>query len=112
MVHAEPDIARIARTLGDPSRIQMLALLMDGRALTAKELSYGVGIGPATGTVHLQRLQADGLISGTSQGRHKYFRLASPGVAQCVEALMAVAPRAEQPAGPPDSPIRQARMCY
>lgn len=109
---AEPDLARIARTLGDPSRIQMLALLMDGRALTAKELSYGVGVSPATGTAHLQRLQADGLLVATSQGRHKYFRLGSPEVAQCVEALMAVAPRAVLTGGPPDSPIRQARMCY
>ncbi|MBS0657296.1 MAG: winged helix-turn-helix transcriptional regulator [Verrucomicrobia bacterium] len=109
---AEPDLARIARTLGDPSRIQMLSLLMDGRALTAKELSYGVGVSPATGTVHLQRLQGDGLLVSTSQGRHKYFRLASPDVAQCVEAVMAVAPKAAVPSSPPDSPIRQARMCY
>ena len=33
---AEPDLARIASTVGDPRRIQMLALLMEGRALTAK----------------------------------------------------------------------------
>lgn len=110
---AEPDIARIARTLGDASRIQMLALLMDGRALTGKELAYGVGVSPATGTVHLQRLEADGLLSVATQGRHKYFRLSSPQVARCVEALMAVAPRTRTVAtGPADSPLREARMCY
>ncbi|MBC7600566.1 MAG: transcriptional regulator, partial [Polaromonas sp.] len=34
----EPDMTRIATTIGDASRIRMLMLLMEGRALTAKEL--------------------------------------------------------------------------
>ena len=33
-------IAATAALLGDPARANMLAALMDGRALTAKELAY------------------------------------------------------------------------
>jgi DNA-binding transcriptional ArsR family regulator len=111
-MHAEPDLARLASTVGDPRRIQMLALLMEGRALTAKELALGAGITPATATAHLRRLIEDGLLAGTSQGRHKYFRLASEQVAQLVESLMRVAPRrAAEPAHAAE-PIRQARYCY
>lgn len=62
-MNAEPDLARIAGTVGDPRRIQMLALLMEGRALTAKELALGAGVEPATATAHLKRLLADGLLS-------------------------------------------------
>ena len=43
----EPDMTRIAATIGDASRIRMLMLLMEGRALTAKELALGAGIEPA-----------------------------------------------------------------
>src|SRR3954466_12898946 len=98
-MEAEPDLARIAGTVGDPRRIGMLALLMEGRALTAKELALGAGVEPATASSHLKRLQQDGLLAATSQGRHKYFRFASDDVAHMVEALMRVAPlkRASRP---------------
>jgi DNA-binding transcriptional ArsR family regulator len=112
-VEAEPDLARIAATVGDPRRIQMLALLMEGRALTAKELALGAGVEPATASAHLRRLQEDGLLESTAQGRHKYFRFASEQVAQLVESLMRVAPR--KAAGVRVStpqPLRRARYCY
>jgi DNA-binding transcriptional ArsR family regulator len=107
----EPDITRVAQTIGDPTRIRMLTQLMDGRALTAKELSYGAGVGPATGTVHLRRLMDDALVSATTQGRHKYFRLASSDVARTIEALTALA-RPAQSAPGTLAHIRAARFCY
>jgi DNA-binding transcriptional ArsR family regulator len=109
---AEPDIGRIARTIGDPTRIRMLTLLMEGRALTAKELAHGSGVQPATATAHLGRLLGDALVMATTQGRHKYFRLASSHVAQCVESLLTIAPPAAPAASAPPHPIRQARFCY
>ena len=57
---AEPDLARIAATIGDARRIRMLALLMEGRALTAKELALGAGIEPATASAHL-KLKSDAI---------------------------------------------------
>jgi DNA-binding transcriptional ArsR family regulator len=110
---AEPDLARIAATVGDARRIRMLSLLMEGRALTAKELALGAGVEPATASAHLKRLLADGLLESAAQGRHKYFRFASEHVAQLVESLMRVAPRRPaQAAAAHDEPIRRARFCY
>src|SRR3954469_17554932 len=112
-MEAEPDLARIAATVGDPRRIQMLALLMEGRALTAKELALGAGVEPATASAHLKRLLEDGLVESAAQGRHKYFRFASDQVAQMVESLMRVAPRktiAVRITTP--EPLRRARYCY
>lgn len=109
---AEPDLTRLVRTIGDPTRIRMLTLLLNGRALTAKELSYGSGVEPATGTVHLQKLLADSLVVSRTQGRHKYFNLASSDVARCIESLMVVAKplRAQPTTSLP--PIQIARFCY
>jgi DNA-binding transcriptional ArsR family regulator len=113
-VDAEPDLTRIAATVGDARRIRMLALLMEGRALTAKELALGAGVEPATASAHLKRLQADGLVESAPQGRHKYFRLASPQVAQLLESLMHLAPRraAAPRTAAGDAPVRHARFCY
>lgn len=108
---AQPDLARVAGTIGDATRIRMLALLMEGRALTAKELALGAGVEPGTATSHLKRLQDDALVTSTSQGRHKYFRFASDDVAQLVESLMRIAPR-KPPAREVHEPIRAARFCY
>lgn len=107
----EPDITGIARAIGDPTRQRMLGLLMEGRALTAKELAYGAGVEPATGTTHLQRLVGEGLVSVRAQGRHKYFRLASAEVAGLIESMMAIAPPSRVPVTTPE-PLRHARMCY
>jgi DNA-binding transcriptional ArsR family regulator len=111
-MNAQPDLARIAATVGDPRRIQMLALLMEGRALTAKELALGAGVEPATATAHLKRLLEDGLLESASQGRHKYFRFASEHVAQLVESLMRVAPPRKAAPAREDEPMRAARYCY
>lgn len=110
----EPDIEGFARTLGDPTRMKMLMLLMEGRALTAKELAYGAGVEPGTATAHLKRLLDDRLVSVAVQGRHKYVRLASAEVAQLIELMMAVAPRVavRRPAPRVEEKLRQARMCY
>lgn len=110
----EPDIETLARTIGDPTRIKMLTLLMEGRALTAKELAYGAGVEPATATAHLKRLLDERLVSVAVQGRHKYVRLASPDVAQLMELMMAVAPRTNvrRPVPRVEEKLRHARMCY
>lgn len=49
------------------------------------------------------------------RGRHRYFRIAGPDVAEAVEALMGLAARVglswTRP-GPRDSAMRKARFCY
>ena len=68
----------------------MLLALMAGRALTAGELAYAARIAPQTASAHLGKL-VGALLALEKQGRHRYFRLASPPVAEVLEGLMAVA---------------------
>ncbi len=74
--HASPSLAEIAHLMGDPARANMLHALMDGRALTAKELAWLAGVAPQTASGHLAKLMQGGLIEVATQGRHRYFRLA------------------------------------
>src|ERR1700693_4562941 len=84
-------IAATASLLGDPGRANMLAALMDGRALTAKELAHTAGITPQTASGHLARLTEGGILAVERQGRHRYHRLASAAVAHMLESIMSVA---------------------
>jgi len=109
--------AEIAALAGDPARAGMLHALMDGRALTASELARVAGIAPQTASGHLNRMTAAGLLSVEKQGRHRYHRLASPGVAHMMESIMQVASAQEPPrkrltVGPREAALRRARTCY
>jgi DNA-binding transcriptional ArsR family regulator len=109
--------ATIAALAGDPARAGMLHALMDGRALTASELARAAGITAQTASSHLARMTAVGLLSVKKQGRHRYHRLASPGVAQMMETIMQVASDLEPhhprlSVGPRDPALRAARTCY
>ncbi|MEZ5830468.1 MAG: winged helix-turn-helix domain-containing protein [Dongiaceae bacterium] len=110
----EPGLESFAKIIGDATRIRMLQLLMEGRALTAKELAYGAHVEPATATQHLRRLLEGDLVTVAAQGRHKYFRLASHHVAELMELLMVLAPdqAARTPKQRIEEPLRRGRMCY
>jgi DNA-binding transcriptional ArsR family regulator len=111
------NFAEIAALAGDPARAGMLHALLDGRALTATELSHVAGITPQTASGHLARLTKAGLIAVHKQGRHRYHRLASAAVAQMMESIMQVAAlanptRARMFVGPRDAALRAGRTCY
>lgn len=110
-----PLIASIASLIGDPGRANMLTALMDGRALTASELGGAAGVTIQTASGHLARLVDAGLLSMRKQGRHRYFRLSGPDVAETLEALMGLAQRTgaiRVRPGPRDAALREARICY
>lgn len=110
-----PDIARIAALIGDPARANILSALMGGKALTATELAAEAGVTPATASGHLSKLCEGRLLSATKQGRHRYYRLAGPEVAETLEALMGLAQHTGATrvrTGPKDPELRHARICY
>ena len=112
---AGPKIAQIAALVGDPSRANMLACLMGGQALTASELAYVSGVSPQTASGHLAKLGDAGLLALERQGRHRYFRLASPLVGRMLEALAVVAqdgPARHRGHWRGGEALREARTCY
>ena len=109
-----PDISKLAAVIGDPARAAMLSALMAGKALTSSELAAEGGIGAATASSHLARLQDSGLVRVRPQGRHRYWALADAEVAHVLETLMGLAARTQPRTrtGPKDVAMRKARVCY
>jgi DNA-binding transcriptional ArsR family regulator len=110
------DLAEIGALVGDPARAAILLALMDGRARTAGELAYFARVSAPTASEHLKRLTETNLLSVVSQGRHRYFRIASPLVARMLESIGAVAavqaPPRHRPIRGLDAAMREARLCY
>jgi DNA-binding transcriptional ArsR family regulator len=112
---ADVRIAEVAALIGDPARANILAALMGGQALTAGELAYAAGVSPQTTSGHLGKLTDGRLIACVKQGRHRYFRIATPRVAEMLEGIMAVvadAPPRHRPPSKLDEAMRVARTCY
>jgi DNA-binding transcriptional ArsR family regulator len=110
-----PDIAPIAALIGNPACSHMLMSMMAGPALTVTELAEEVGLALPTVSGHLTRLERAGLVTVERQGRHRYFRLASPDVAIAIEGIMPLAARAghlRARPGPREPELRYARSCY
>ena len=110
-----PLIAEIAALVGEPARATMLTALLDGRALTATELAFAARVTPQTASTHLARLTEAGLLSAVRDGRHRYFRLASPKVVEMLDGIMAVALESRprfRPLSPQARELSAARICY
>lgn len=111
----EANVATPAALIGDPARAAMLMALLDGRAMPATQLAWAAGVTPQSASNHLGKLTDGGLVTVRRQGRHRYYRLAGPHVAQALESLASLSPVPKQ-MDPPLSPkarrLREARTCY
>ncbi|MEP6729420.1 MAG: helix-turn-helix transcriptional regulator [bacterium] len=106
-------VSRIATTIGELARTRILFCLMDGRARTATELALVAEVSPSTTTVHLKRLTTDRLVKVIASGKHRYFSLEGPHVADALESLSVLAgQRPEHFASSAPNHLQFARTCY
>ena len=103
----------IAAAIGEPARARMLYCLMDNRARTSSELAVVAEVSPSTASAHLNRLKSEQLVKVSAQGKHRYYSLAGPEVADVLEGLNVLAGGARhrfEPSTP--NRLRSARTCY
>jgi DNA-binding transcriptional ArsR family regulator len=110
-----PDIALIARLLGDHARADMLTALQADQALTATELAGVAMVTTQPASSHPAKHVDARLAAVERQPRHRYFRLADPDVADLLERLTGLASRTgamRVRTGPREPALRWARVCY
>src|ERR1700761_427942 len=110
------ELSLTASLLGDPGRAAIVLSLMDGLALPAGELASIANVAPQTASGHLARLIDGGLLSVEQQGRHRYYRLSSPEVADAIEALLVLTAQPRERAAATHTvtagSLAHARTCY
>lgn len=87
-----PDLQRTTKVLADPSRLEILTVLMDGKFHTVNELAKSAKIKSHTATYHLKQLCGLNWVSSYKQGRNVYYCLCSEDVADVLEKLMNMSP--------------------
>jgi len=91
----------------------MLYCLMDGQARTSTELAIVADVSPSTASAHLSRLKTEHLVKVVVQGKHRYYCLEGPNVANALEGLSVLAGNFRDRFVPrTPSRLRAARTCY
>lgn len=111
----DADLAAVATLVGEPSRAKILQALVDGRALPASHLAAEAGLSRPAVSAHLAKLVDGEFITVEQDGRHRYYHLAGPDVANLVEALARIAPAAPIRSlrqGTRAQALRAGRTCY
>jgi DNA-binding transcriptional ArsR family regulator len=111
----DADLAGVARLLGEPHRAQFMLSLLGGEELSAGELAARAGASSSLASSHLSKLLDAGLLDVRTRGRQRYYRIANAGVANAVEALLAIAPSrpvSSLSGARHGEAIRHARTCY
>jgi|SRR5215471_18542918 len=106
-------ISRMAAAIGEPARVRILYCLMDGHARTSTELAVVAEVTPSTTSVHLKRLKKERLVKVLHQGKHRYYSLNGPDVANALESLSLIAGSSRGKFVPnTPSHLVFARTCY
>lgn len=111
----DADLAGVGELFADRTRSRILLSLVGGRELAAGVLADEAGVSRPTASGHLRKLVDGGLLAVRAEGRHRWYRIAGPEVADLVERLAALAP--PQPvsslkAATRAERLRTARTCY
>ncbi len=113
--YGDADISVVGALLAEPARCRVLMALADGRGLPASVLAAEAGVAASTASSHLARLVDGGLLTVERHGRHRYYRLAGPEVAELVELLARSSPPLPVRSlreGTRAHALRLARTCY
>ena len=81
----------------------------------ASELAFFANVSPQSASMHLSKLVEAQLLEVTKEGRHRYYTIAKPEVADFVESMAALLPSNEKPLKTPISKrpaFHIARSCY
>lgn len=101
--------------LCDPSCLAICISLTDGRAKTAGELARAARISPSTAKECLASLLEAGIVAAEKQWQHVYFTIATPRIAEMIEAFDEAAmlrPQLRQVSSSVPVKLRAGRTCY
>lgn len=111
-VNTKFPLASTAAMIADPTRAAMLSALLDARPLSAGELARCANVSAQSASMHLAQLLAGGFLKVSREGRHRYYSITGPDIANAIEALGTIStPQSYRPSIA-DRDLCYARTCY
>lgn len=110
-----PNLPETIQLIGDPTRIELMTIMIDGRYYTVTELSKRTRVSLSTTSYHLKKLTQIGWIDTYKQGKNVYYGLINESIADILELLMTIStPQKIQSYNQKQEyiEIKEARTCY
>ena len=109
-MNAIQEAADLARLLGDPVRLMLMQALVR-REAPVSELLAATGTTQSNLSNHIRLLREHGIIDGSRHGRQIVYSIATPAIAELVEALLMAVGYGDFEMHP-TGPLAGARTCY
>ncbi|MBS0943235.1 winged helix-turn-helix transcriptional regulator [Leuconostoc mesenteroides] len=110
-----PNLTETIQAIGDPTRIELLTVMIDNRYYTVTELSKRTLVSLSTTSYHLKKLSSMGWIDTYKRGKNVYYGLINNDIANIIEQLMTIsAPKKVNSYNQKIEylEIKKARTCY
>lgn len=110
-----PDVTTILRLLSDKSRVNILDILMDGRAYTVNEITSFTKLKQHTVSYHLKLLTEAKLTSVTQYGKFRYYSISdtiTPELFEILSNYSPLEPTKSYNQHFAKKELKQARTCY
>lgn len=110
-----PNLTETIQAIGDPTRLELLTVMIDNRYYTVTELSKRTHVSLSTTSYHLKKLSNMEWIDTYRQGKNVYYGLINNYIADIIELLMTIsAPKKVNSYNQKIEylEIKRARTCY
>lgn len=110
-----PDVTTILRLLSDKSRVNILDILMDGRAYTVNEITSFTKLKQHTVSYHLKLLTEAKLTTVTQYGKFRYYSISdtiTPELFEILSNYSPLEPTKSYNQHFAKKELKQARTCY
>ena len=87
IARASQSLANVFAALGDPTRLQLIAILCAGGAFSIAQLTANTDITRQAVTKHLQVMAAAGVVRDTKTGRERLWQLDPARIAEAKRTL-------------------------
>ena len=81
-------VANVVQLLGNPTRLTMLLLLLEGESMNATTLQQVTGLNQSKVSISLGRLLDRGLVNGIRKGKERFYSLTDSSILEAVKPLL------------------------
>lgn len=80
-------VARLLKTVGHPSRLMIIDLLLDHDSLPVKEIFQAIDISQSNASQHLKALEDLGVLISERDGKHIRYSIDNPNIRQLLRCV-------------------------
>jgi len=80
-------VAKLMKTVGHPSRLKIIELLIEKQTLPVREIYEAVDISQSNASQHLQALEDVGVLSSTRDGKNIYYEIRNHTIVKLLDCV-------------------------